>query len=197
MTDETGQSPTETVSHAAALEKINQIRNSIIGTQTLNWSEHVYPLVAALADAGFEGMPYPEGRKYYGTLVERAVKAEDEVERLKSILNSPIVEPFVSAAVSEAKHQVYRWGEDHDAQKTAWDWFWTLGYLGGKAAQSALAGDWHKAKHHTVTAAAMLANWHAQIVAAEQLNTGLTPEEMKAQAARCGCRGSDRCSMRT
>ncbi|WP_375782860.1 hypothetical protein ACE10Z_23385 [Bradyrhizobium sp. Pha-3] len=69
----------------SALEKINQIRNSIIGTQTLNWSEHVYPLVAALADVGIEGMSYPEGRKYYGTLVERAVKAEDALGEIKKI----------------------------------------------------------------------------------------------------------------
>ncbi len=69
----------------AALEKINQVRNSIIGTQTLNWSEHVYPLVAALADAGLEGMSYPEGRKYYGTLIERAVKAEDALTEIKKI----------------------------------------------------------------------------------------------------------------
>src|SRR5258708_275461 len=31
-----------------ALESINTIRNSIVSLQTLNWSEHVYPLVAAL-----------------------------------------------------------------------------------------------------------------------------------------------------
>jgi hypothetical protein len=106
----------------------------------------------------------------------RSRDLQREVDRLSQILNSPIVEPFVLAAVNEAAHQVYRWGEDHDAQKTAWDWFWTLCYLGGKAAHAALACDWQKAKHHTVTAAAMLANWHAQIVAAEHLNTLQRPE---------------------
>jgi hypothetical protein len=100
-----------------------------------------------------------------------------EVERLNLILNSPIVEPFVNAAIAEARHQAYRWGEDHDAKKTAWDWFWALGYLGGKAAHSALAADWHKAKHHTVTAAALLANWHVQIVGAEQLSDTQRPEK--------------------
>lgn len=91
-----------------------------------------------------------------------------EVERLRAILNTPILEPFTEAVVSEAHHQMYRWGAEHDAKKTAWDWFWTLGYLGGKAAHSALAGDWDKAKHHTVTAGALLANWHRHIVEASK-----------------------------
>lgn len=68
----------------AALRKINTIRNSIIGLQSLNWSEHVYPLVAALDEAGYEGMEYPEARKYFGTLLERAVKAEDELAALRT-----------------------------------------------------------------------------------------------------------------
>lgn len=89
-----------------------------------------------------------------------------EVERLQLILNTPILEPFTEACVHEARHQVYRWGAEHDATKTAWDWFWTLGYLGGKAAHAALSGDWEKAMHHTVTAGALLANWHSHIVAA-------------------------------
>jgi hypothetical protein len=62
----------------AALAKINDIRNSIVGTQKINWSEHAYPLVAALDEAGVEGMPYPEGREYFGTLIERTNKAEKE-----------------------------------------------------------------------------------------------------------------------
>ncbi len=94
---------------------------------------------------------------------DRATVAEAEVSRLRKILDTPMLEPFADAVVAEARHQVYRWGEDHDVKKTAWDWFWTLGYLGSKAAHSALAGDMDKAKHHTITAAALLANWHKQI----------------------------------
>jgi hypothetical protein len=37
-----------------ALAKINAIRNSIIGCQSINWSEHIYPLVAALNEAGIQ-----------------------------------------------------------------------------------------------------------------------------------------------
>jgi hypothetical protein len=97
---------------------------------------------------------------------DRACEAEAEVARLRKILDTPILEPFIDAVTSEARHQVFRWGDDHDIKKTAWDWFWTLGYLGGKAAHAALAGDAAKAKHHTVTAAALLANWHRQICGA-------------------------------
>jgi len=76
------QAPAHSDAAREALEKINDIRNSIIGTHSLNWSEHVYPLVAALNAAGYEGMEYPEAREYYGTLVERAVKAEDALAAL-------------------------------------------------------------------------------------------------------------------
>lgn len=37
------------------VEKIDAIRNDIIGRQSINWSRHIYPLVAALREAGYEG----------------------------------------------------------------------------------------------------------------------------------------------
>jgi hypothetical protein len=88
------------------------------------------------------------------------------LKELETILNTPEYERFGSALQAEAAHQVYRWGVEHDAAKSAWDWFWTLGYLGSKAAHASLARDWEKAKHHTITAAALLANWHKHISAA-------------------------------
>ncbi len=70
----------------AALDKINLIRNSIVGLQTINWSEHIYPLVAALDEAGcVVGMSYPENRKNFGTMLERTNTAEallDELDKL-------------------------------------------------------------------------------------------------------------------
>lgn len=68
------------------LAKINDIRNSIIGTQKLDWSEHVYPLVAALNAAGVVGMPYPEARENHGTLLERAAAAERERDEARAAL---------------------------------------------------------------------------------------------------------------
>lgn len=67
-----------------ALTKINAIRNSIIGLQTMNWSEHIYPLVAALEAAGFEGMDYPEARENFGTMLERTSAAEDALTTLRA-----------------------------------------------------------------------------------------------------------------
>ena len=59
-----------------AIGKVNAIRNSIIGCQKMNWSEHIYPLVAALNEAGIEGQDYPEAREYVGTMLERTLAAE-------------------------------------------------------------------------------------------------------------------------
>jgi len=67
-----------------ALGKINAIRNSIVGAQSVNWSEHIYPLVAALSEVGIDGLPYPECKKNIGTLLDRNAKCEAEIERLKA-----------------------------------------------------------------------------------------------------------------
>jgi len=61
----------------------------------------------------------------------------------------------------EAPHQRHRWGSEHDAGKQPLDWVWLLGHLVNKAAKSAIDGDVEKAKHHTISSAAALANWHA------------------------------------
>lgn len=66
-----------------ALGKINEIRNSIVGMQTINWSEHIYPLVAALNEAGIEGMSYPEARENMGKLIDQINKAEAERDALR------------------------------------------------------------------------------------------------------------------
>ncbi len=58
----------------AALAKINEIRNRIVGLVTVNW--------AALHEAGFEGMSYPKAREYFGTLLERTNQAEARIAEL-------------------------------------------------------------------------------------------------------------------
>ena len=45
-----------------ALDRINDVRNSLIGYQGFNFSMHAYPLVAALEAVGIEGMDYEEAR---------------------------------------------------------------------------------------------------------------------------------------
>lgn len=68
----------------AVLSTINDIRNSIIGFQTVNFSEHVYPLVAALKRAGIEGTGYPQAREQFGTMLERTKTAKAKIAALEA-----------------------------------------------------------------------------------------------------------------
>lgn len=89
--------------------------------------------------------------------------AQAEIARLSGLLNTPELHDFAKAVVLEAAHQRERWASDHDAGKTAPDWFWLVGYLAGKALHSQMNGNDEKAMHHTISTAAALANWHAAI----------------------------------
>lgn len=80
-----------------------------------------------------------------------------------AIVNTPETRDFMAGVPIEATHQRERWGSDHDEGKGPFDWFWLIGYLAQKAAASAVAGDLDKAKHHTISTAAALANWHAAL----------------------------------
>ena len=87
----------------------------------------------------------------------------EENARLSRLINTPETEDFIKAVPLEAAHQNERWGANHDDNKSPWDWFWTLGYLASKAAQAALANDTAKARHHTITVAALALNWHRRL----------------------------------
>lgn len=86
-----------------------------------------------------------------------------ERDRLLALINNPETEDFDKGVPLEAAHQVERWGTEHDAGKEPQDWLWLLGYLAGKALRAHLDGDAEKAKHHTISSAAVLRNWHAAI----------------------------------
>lgn len=81
----------------------------------------------------------------------------------EQIINTPETADFMAGVPIEAAHQRARWGSDHDAGKTPFDWFWLIGYLSQKAAAAQIEGDDEKARHHTISTAAALANWHAAI----------------------------------
>ncbi len=83
-----------------------------------------------------------------------------EVERLRALMNTPETASWLDGVTREASHQIERWGSAHDSDKTAWDWFWLIGYLAQKAAAAEVAGDVEKAKHHTISTGAALLNWH-------------------------------------
>lgn len=86
-----------------------------------------------------------------------------EIASLKAERDTPEIIDFMRGVPLEAAHQRERWGSSHDDGKTPFDWFWLIGYLAQKAAASAVSGDVEKAKHHTISTAAALANWHSQL----------------------------------
>ncbi len=111
----------------------------------------------AEARAGFSGLGYDE-----------ALELIEEVERLRNLINNPHTEEFLEAVRLEAAHQRERWGDEHDARKTDEDFYWTLGWLSGKAVRFE---NQEKRLHHIITSAALLLNWHrhAQASGGERL----------------------------
>ena len=89
-----------------------------------------------------------------------------DLDRLRSLLNTPEIHDFAKAVVLGALHQRERWGSDHDAGKTDADWFWLIGYLAGKALHNP-DGDREKRLHRIITIAAAACNWHAAIFASD------------------------------
>lgn len=80
------------ISEREALEGINKIRNSIVGLQSINWSEHIYPLVSLLNRAGIEGLPYPEAKANYGTCLAQRDEAVALLKRVTERWNSGVPE---------------------------------------------------------------------------------------------------------
>lgn len=91
-------------------------------------------------------------------------------------LDEPIVDDFFAGVEREAAYQRERWGTYSDAGKEPTDWFWLIGYLAGKALNSAIRGDRDKALHHTISTAAACANWHAAIKGtSNEMRPGIEP----------------------
>lgn len=105
-------------------------------------------------------------------MIRRLRAAEARTAELEALVNAPELHDFAAGVVHEAAHQRSRWGSEHDAGKAPADWFWLLGYLGGKALAAALAGNTEKALHHCISSAAALANWHAAL---SGQHTGMRP----------------------
>jgi hypothetical protein len=106
----------------------------------------------------------------------------ERIRELEAQLDTPELNDFSKAVVLEAVHQRNRWGSEQDEGKTAEDWFWLVGYLAGKALHSAITGDIEKLKHHVITTAAVLNNWHSQILGKSNMRPGL-PAEKTGEAA--------------
>lgn len=85
----------------------------------------------------------------------RAEGAKAEREAWEKRINTPMTTKFLEAVPNEAAHQRQRWGLEHDRKKDPADWFWTLGFLAGKALHDVRG----KRAHHIVAAGALLLNW--------------------------------------
>jgi hypothetical protein len=96
--------------------------------------------------------------------------------RTAAALFEPETEDRFDGTRLEAGHQNLRYAATHDAGKTPADWFWLVGYLAGKALAAAITGDIDKAKHHTISTAAALLNWHRQLSGATgEMRPGIEP----------------------
>lgn len=97
------------------------------------------------------------------SLRRQLAERDAEIERLTLEINSPVISDWFDGVRIEAVHQRERWGAEHDAGKQPHDWFWLLGYLGGKCLASHIGGNVDKAKHHTISTGAALYNWFLAI----------------------------------
>lgn len=139
-----------------------------------------------------DGLPHPidqnypskELREAHGTFVagmaasassEARLRAEAEVRRLRTLIDTPQTEDWVSAVRLEAAHQIERWGTE-DAGKTDANWFWLVGHLAVQARHAAIAGNITKALHHTISTGAALLNWHRALTGESTLmRPGIEP----------------------
>ena len=133
---------------------------------------------------GYENKPNESNGALIRRALEEGQSAIAETGRLREALNTPELHDFAAGVVSEAQHQRERWGAEHDTGKAPEDWFWLLGYLGGKALHAAKSDDIDKALHHTISTAAALANWHAALLGVTGMRPGIGPGSAGYSAAR-------------
>ncbi|MFM0432372.1 hypothetical protein PQQ75_25400 [Paraburkholderia aspalathi] len=92
-----------------------------------------------------------------------AKQLESRVAELNAIINSPESDEFLKGVSIEAEYQRQLHGVDVTEGRFDWhQWFWVTGYLLGKALAACKSGEGNgeKAKHHLVTTAALIHNWH-------------------------------------
>jgi hypothetical protein len=119
---------------------------------------------------------------------EREQQAERDAEDAAKYraLHTPEVRDFLLAVEREALFQREKWqGADADGGKTVTDWFWLLGYLGGKAIRPDATPE--KRLHHIITTAAACLNWHAaEIGAYSGMRPGIAEPATPALLAEAG-----------
>lgn len=127
-------------------------------------------------DAPGDRCPNCDAPLWRVTWKQQAEELEERCEAVFLAINTPETVDFIEGVKLEAAHQRQRWPADHDAGKSPFDWFWLIGYLAQKAAGAAVAGDLDKAKHHTISTAAALANWHLALAGVDaSMRPGIKP----------------------
>lgn len=118
-------------------------------------------------------------------VAEQAIDWRARALAAEALLNTPEIVDFAKAVQLEAAHQRARWGSDHDAGKADADWFWLLGYLGGKALR---ADDGiEKQLHRIISVAAAACNWHAAKLGQTNTRPGIeTPAGEETSEAERG-----------
>lgn len=95
---------------------------------------------------------------------------EDQLALLvESKINTPEVHHFLRAVAIEAAHQRERW-KATDPIKDEADWYWLIGWLGGKAVTDPHEPDdkrtpQERKLHRIITVAAAAYNWHSSVKA--------------------------------
>jgi len=69
-----------------ALQKINVIRNNLVGAVSEKWAENVYALVTALDDAGIKGIDPDAQNEAVEALVKQLKKRDEEKDRLYGVV---------------------------------------------------------------------------------------------------------------
>jgi hypothetical protein len=135
-----------------------------------NYAKRILSALSATPAPAVDAVPAGEGERL-------AIRNE--------IINTPETADFMAGVPLEAAHQRERWGADHDAGKRPLDWFWLIGFLAQKAADAAMRGDIKKAKHHTISTGAALANWHAALTGTDiKMRPGISAEAQAAAEGR-------------
>jgi hypothetical protein len=112
---------------------------------------------------------------------EAVLTAIAVLKQTRDLISRPYIGVWTDEVIIEAAHQRDRWGASQDHGKSPEDWFWLIGYLAGKALASHKAGDMEKARHHTVSTAAVLAHWAAAVAGDESVfRPGLGVEKITA-----------------
>lgn len=154
-------------------------RKRIVTTPTQAMNDKTLALLNevtnSLAD-DIEGFSCGELRQALYRAIAQREEAAERIEALEAALNTPEIHDWAKGAALEAAHQRERWGVEHDAGKTPFDWFWLIGYLAQKAADAAVRGDTEKAMHHTISTGAALANWHLALSGVDNsMRPGIVP----------------------